>query len=269
MRSEIIHLTDLHLFCDPSAQLKGICTRKTLRDVLARVRARQPYFRWLVLTGDMAHDEELETYTALRELLGDWVHRCRLVPGNHDHRGHLRSMFPEIVPGGDGPLTFSLYASGWRLVGLDTHIPGQLFGGIDANQLDWLDHELADHAAEPTMLFMHHPPIPIGTPWLDQLALHNPRPLIDLLSGRLQVKLICTGHVHHDSEHSTGHARVFTTPSTSVQFVPGTGELAVDKRPAGYRVVVLEGATYTTQVVRCEPPAAHAEPGIDDQECSA
>jgi Icc protein len=251
----------LHLFADAAARWKGVPTRDSLRDVLAWIDSRDEGFDWLVLTGDLAHDEERATYQALRELLGERLGRCRLVPGNHDHRGYLREVFPELVPGGDGPLTFTLSVAGWRLIGLDSHVPGQVSGRIDREQCRWLERELSAHADQPALVFVHHPPVPVGSAWLDEIGLEDPQPLVEVLTAAPQVKAVCAGHVHHESQHRLGQAVVYTTPSTAVQFAPQTEEPRFDAVPPGYRVVTLDGAAYRTEVVRLPELKYPPDPG--------
>jgi Icc protein len=155
-----------------------------------------------------------------------------------------------LVPAGAGPLTFSLSVAGWRLLGLDTHLPGQVTGRVDQAQCRWLEQELAAHADQPTLVFMHHPPLPVQSPWLDSIGLEDPEPLVQVLTSAPQVKVICTGHVHHESQHRLGQALVVTTPSTAVQFEPQAEDLTLAALPPGYRVFVLDGPTYRTEVVR-------------------
>ena len=70
----ILQLTDLHLFSDPAAILKGVPTRESLVDVLRYVRQGIQSGKWtfshFVITGDLAHDEQHVTYEMLNELLG-------------------------------------------------------------------------------------------------------------------------------------------------------------------------------------------------------
>ena len=75
MKSRIVQVTDPHLFRDPDGVLAGVPTWKTFRAVLRKIGARHNDFDYLILTGDLAQDEELETYYMLREVLGDWLER--------------------------------------------------------------------------------------------------------------------------------------------------------------------------------------------------
>jgi hypothetical protein len=98
---------------------------------------------WFVTRGnhDRAHDGE--AYAGCR--VGEWQgHDCF-----HDR------FFP-----GDQPTYFSRALQGLRVIGLDTYDKpgrGNDPGGLSADQLDWFRTELAEHRAEPTLVFGHHP----------------------------------------------------------------------------------------------------------------
>jgi Icc protein len=251
---QILQLTDLHLMSDPDAALKGVRTRDTLNDVLRFVRKRCQADEWdfdyILVTGDLAHDEQLATYEALRELLGDWVSRCRLIPGNHDDRGLIRKVFPELVSVSAEFINFSVETAGWRLIGLDSHIDGELHGQVGERQLRWLAAELSTYAAQPTILFIHHPPVPVHSAWLDRIGLRDADALIELARSFSQVRVICTGHVHQELSEVLDGLRIITTPSTSVQFLPHQDELICDSIPPGFRIFRLRDDGYETEVVR-------------------
>ena len=107
MSVRIVQVTDPHLYRDTDGVLAGISTWKTFRAVLAQIERQHGDFDFLVLTGDLAQDEEFDTYLMLREALGDWLERCRIIPGNHDDPANLRKAFPELFSQDAGPLTFA------------------------------------------------------------------------------------------------------------------------------------------------------------------
>lgn len=269
MPNRILQISDLHLFADPMVELKGICTRGRLEGVLAALRAELPRAELLIVTGDLAHDERLETYQALRELLADWLPRVRILPGNHDNRGFIRQAFGDIVLSAWERNVFSDSVGNWRLIGLDSHIPGAVAGELGAEQLAWLEQQLAaaepafGKTAQPTVLFLHHPPISVGSPWLDQIGLTDAPALWELLDRFPSVKLICTGHIHQELTITRGGVVVLATPSTGVQFRPETESLVVDNLPPGYRLLELEDdGSMRTRVIRVVPPRRDQnEPG--------
>jgi len=249
----ILQITDLHLFRDPGQCLRGVATEDSFRRVLQLAQQRFAHADWVVLTGDLAHDEERDTYRRLREALGDWLPRCLLLPGNHDQRALLREVFPDRVGGGDGPVTFTTRLGDWQLVGLDSHQPGQVSGRLGHDQLQWLNTHLAPDA--PSLLFLHHPPFPVHSPWLDAIRLEDGDVFMQLVAARPQVRAVCCGHVHQELEAWHGPVRLLASPSTSLQFQPGTDALAIAPHQPGFRVLTLDGDALSTEIVRVSQAA--------------
>ena len=75
LTADILQLTDLHLMADPNAVLREVRTRQSLIDVLQLAKdhsqTESSRFDYVFITGDLTHDERLDSYDALRELLGD------------------------------------------------------------------------------------------------------------------------------------------------------------------------------------------------------
>lgn len=266
--ARIVQLTDLHLFADARARLFGIPTRETLVDVLAHLRAHAGHVDHLVVTGDHAHDERAGTYDTLRELLGPWHDRLWQVPGNHDDRARLRAAFPDRITGtGARPVRFAYRVERWLCVGLDTQVPGEVGGRLDGEQVGWLRERLDEHDPEAVALFLHHPPVALGCPWLDAIGLEGRELLAELLEADSRFRLVCCGHVHHESTTRLGAATVVTTPSTGLQFDPTGASAAFAGAPPGYRVVDLDGDAWSTHVVRL--PVARFAPTPPDAPRSA
>ena len=254
MSVEILQLTDLHLLSDPDATLKGVSTHKSLVDVLDFIDAGLNAGRWnidvAVITGDMAHDEQLATYETLKELFVDRFPRLCLIPGNHDDRNFIRRVFPEAGRASDEYITFSEELAGWRLLGVDSHVRGEVPGRVDEQHLEWLKGELTQHADQPTVLFTHHPPFKVQSEWLDKIGLREPDALNDLIGAFSQIRVVSAGHVHQHFEGRLGDVNLLTTPSTAVQFKPHAVTLVCDPIAPGFRVFKLDGDAIQTEVVR-------------------
>jgi Icc protein len=250
MTLKIVQISDLHLFADPDGELKGLKTQAGLTAVLSDIRDRHPDFDLLVISGDHTHDELPNTYRRIRRQLGAWVSRTRLIPGNHDERAVIREVFPDLVPASGERLTFEVELKGWRLLGIDSHVPGQLYGEVGEEQWEWLAERLG-RSSGPALLFLHHPPLPIGSPWMDAIGLRDAEGLKHVVRHSPQLKLICHGHIHQEFAGSLDGVPVRSAPSTAIQFRPQTRELQIDDLPPGYRVILLqEDGTFSTEVVR-------------------
>lgn len=261
--TRILQLTDLHLFCDEEATLKGIPTRQTLKNVVTHVLEQEQDFDHVIITGDHTHDERPESYTAVRELLAPWLDRLAIVPGNHDDRDVMRSVLGDVIErqtetpvDSDDRITFSFRCDRWLCVGLDTHLPGEVPGQFGEAQAAWLRSLLTAHGDQPAVLFCHHPPVELGSVWMDAIGLQDRKRLMAVAEDFPGVQLICCGHVHHESEHPAGSKRVVTTPSTGLQFDPRGTEPQFADDPPGYRIIELSNERLTTHVCRL-PHASH------------
>lgn len=251
MTARIIQLTDLHLFADPSAEVRGVRTRETFERVFAAVDARFDETDRLVITGDLTHDEKLETYQFLRKRLTRWLPKLRVVPGNHDDRALLRSVFHDRVASCGERIVFDDHADGWRLIGLDSHVPGQLHGELGLAQLEWLSKQLNSQPFGPTCLFFHHPPVTVRSEWLDRIGLTDALGFRNSMSLFPQIRIVVCGHIHQELTLMQARVAYVATPSTGVQFRPNTKTLEVDAQSPGYRVLDLEpDGTIRTHVAR-------------------
>jgi 3',5'-cyclic-AMP phosphodiesterase len=248
----IVQISDCHLFSDVEGTLLGMPTRPRLRRVMDEIEQRTPDFDLLVVTGDTAHDETGSTYDALADALGHRLERLRIVPGNHDERTSLSRLFPNACATVADRVTFLAEAAGWLLIGLDSQRPGESAGTLGEQQLEWLEAILEEKRHVDTVIFVHHPPIDVSSPWLDAIALQDADALGSVLDGHPQVKLVLTGHVHQEASGSLGHAHVLTTPAVGPQFRPHTENLEIEPGPPAYRVVELSpDGEWSTNVVRC------------------
>jgi Icc protein len=256
MSATIVQLTDLHLFTDREQQHSGITTWDTFEQVLAQVDQRHPDYDALILTGDLAQDEAAPTYAALRKHLGERITRCRFIPGNHDDRAYLgaafHDRFEQRYEDGADTLRFIEDHGGWRIIGVDSQIPGEIPGHIVGEQLAWLETELRNAGDMPVLLFIHHPPLPVDDAgWFGEVGFVDEAPFFEVLGNAPNVKILCAGHVHQDYTGKIGDIDFFTTPSTSVQFGEATDTEKVPGR-AGYRVFELTESGFSTEVFRLD-----------------
>lgn len=246
--ARIVQLTDLHLTAAPEGRSWRADVWQNLRRALGYVRNELGSVDLLVLTGDLANERRPETYARLREAVREWSDRLHVVPGNHDNREMVRAAFGDRLLPGSATLNFVAPLGGFRLVGLDTLRPWRIHGRLGEEQLAWLGRELRQ-AATPTILFMHHPPIRVGTWWLDKDVVRDHEPLRALVQGS-PVRAVFCGHVHQESTGRFGGAEVWTTPSTAYQFPPHAILPGSDRTPPAFRVIELDGERLETRVVR-------------------
>ncbi|MFO1019105.1 MAG: phosphodiesterase [Planctomycetales bacterium] len=251
MTLRVVQISDLHLFADPDGELKGLKPQAGVTAVLGTIQQRLPVIDQLISTGDHTHDELPATYQRLRGMLQPWLKTFHLLPGNHDERPVIREVFGEFCPAGTERIRFSFEAGGWLFLGLDSHVPGELYGEVGEEQWKWLEAELSRDATKPTAIFLHHPPLPIGSPWMDKIGLRDAEELTEILLRYRQVKFVSHGHIHQEFNGTCEGVPVMSCPSSAIQFRPRTEELEVDTLGPGFRVFELEtDGAWRTEVIR-------------------
>jgi Icc protein len=86
---------------------------------------------------------------------------------------------------------------------------------------------------------MHHHPLPMGSAWLDGVALRDAAAFWSIIDAHKQVRGVVCGHVHQESDQARNNVRFLSTPSTCAQFLPGNEFFALDDRPPGLRWIEL------------------------------
>jgi 3',5'-cyclic AMP phosphodiesterase CpdA len=189
----IAHLSDPHITTGPL----GAFPAAGLHKALGRVIGLEPRPQAVVLTGDLTDHGEADEYAALREILHGYPLPVFLAAGNHDDPTALRAEFAGTphLDGGDSTY-YAVDHGPARLVVLDSWIPQSASGRLGAEQLAWLDKTLLDQPDRPTLIAVHHPPVPLGLSLLDTMQLQDAPALAEVIQSHQQVGRILCGHGH-------------------------------------------------------------------------
>jgi Icc protein len=225
----LVQLSDPHLGSDGSAE--------GLAAAVAAVRALPHRPDAVLVSGDVAEHGAEEEYALARELLAPLEVPVHLIAGNHDR-------FAERT-------AYAVRCGALRLVACDTSIPGRDEGSLDVAGLEAL---LAENPQAPTIVAMHHPPVPIGIPFADRIGLPaaDRAALAALLRRSPQVRRVVSGHVHRVVLAQLGGVPVVTCTSTSTPLQAvlelGATTLAVTREPPSFVVHALVDGEINTQV---------------------
>jgi 3',5'-cyclic AMP phosphodiesterase CpdA len=141
-----------------------------------------------------------------------------VLPGNHDDRATLRRHFG--MPGTAGePVQYSADLGPIRLVVVDTTIPFEVPGALDADRLGWLDAELSAAPGIPTLVAMHHPAHTTGIPAWDEfgLAPGDQTAFVEVVARHPQVRRVVAGHFHRTITAEVAGRPALIIPSTYAQ----------------------------------------------------
>lgn len=227
----IAQITDTHLLDAAPDVLHGrVRPHDALVAVVDHLVGLDPPVAAVVWTGDLADTGAPGAYAQLRAQMArlDCVH-C-VSPGNHDSRPALRAAFPHQPwpdqPSGATDATGRLHGvwrvGGWRVIGLDSTLPGRSEGALAAEDLAWLERTLAQEPEAPCLVVLHHPPFATGIPHMDAMALQDPGPLMEILAAAAQVRHLACGHVHRavTAEVRGLGCSVAPSPALAVAFDP-------------------------------------------------
>ncbi len=245
MSVNLIQITDTHIQADPAATFDSVDSARTLSMVMAHIRANErPGL--ILLTGDLVHDPSPAAYGRLLDLLHESPAPIYAIPGNHDNPVLMESVLTVPVRH-----EREIQLNDWRILLLNSWLEGDHAGQLPTTELDWLDSRLNAQPDTPTLIAVHHPPVAIGSRWLDAMGLNNGEALLAVLDRQPQVAGVIWGHAHQVFESERNGVQLLGCPSTCVQFKPGSQEYASDDLPPGYRRLLLkDDGGIDSQVIR-------------------
>ena len=172
----------------------------------------------VLVTGDIADTRSPDEYAVARELLERIGVPVYPLPGNHDDRAGIRGAFD--LPGdADAPVQYDVDLGPLRLVALDSVVPGEDRGELDAARLAWLDDALAAEPARPTIVALHHPPLVLGIRVWDEIGLSpgDRAAFAAVLQRHPQVQVVVGGHLHLAIAAPFAGRMALSVPSTYMQ----------------------------------------------------
>lgn len=250
MTLKLVQITDTHLLADPTDVLRGDSPWASLQAVLTAITGTHPDV--LLITGDIAEAGHSQAYEQLLQLVEPLGIPVYWVPGNHDNCLVMGNMFFH-----DQKATFPqlINLGVWQLILLDSVLPTAEFGEgrLTQNTLTWLQTVLKREGDRPTMIALHHHPVPTGIGWLDTIHLQNHNDFRSLVQQYPQVRCITFGHVHRALDHCDTHARYYGCPSTFSQVTSLTEAQHPQLLQPGFRCFALNpDGSYQTDVKRVE-----------------
>ena len=193
----VVQISDTHLRAaphtpadkDPDASL--LATIDAVRDVRPDL---------VLLTGDLADDGSLAALQRLRTAVRFLSTSALAVAGNHDDLDNVRNVFGTVD---------TVEVGRWRVMGVESMIPGQDHGSVDVEQLSERLDRVDDR---PTLIGIHHPPRSPSTNPMFQLI--GAEAMLAALRDRPHVRVIASGHLHEVFDRREGELQICGGPSS-------------------------------------------------------
>ena len=243
----LLQITDTHLFADTTKSLVGINTYNSLKAIIQQINQSGEQPDLIILTGDLSQDGSTDSY---EHLLAQFkIFNCPIywILGNHDSAIALNQILTPSYFNNDKIIDLD----SWKIILLNTHIPGKVSGDLADDQLELLQRSLANTKNQGCLVMLHHHPITINSEWLDKIGLQHPKAFLDIIEQAPAVKAVVWGHIHQDFNVIHNDILFIATPSTCIQFKPKQKNFTLDEQQPGYRWIRLqENGSLTTEVFR-------------------
>jgi len=223
------------LFAEADGSLRGRVTYDTLLRVLEHFKDSNWPAHHVQVTGDLVQDDTRGAYERFCSTMATIGLPVYCVPGNHD----IRDLMREALQNEPFHYCSTLESGNWLIAGIDSCMEGSAAGHVDENELNRLGDLIETTHAAHVMVCLHHPPLPVGSRWLDELILQNREQFLERVTASQKVKLVVSGHVHQAFDRNYGSVRIINTPSTCRQFALGSDSFSLDDKPPAYRRLEL------------------------------
>ena len=196
---KVIHLSDPHIH---TKILNGIDPVNRFKEALNHIIKNHQDANLFVITGDLTHFGDEESYYRLNEILTKSALPKNLYPklmiGNHDNRENIKKIFSNIRIDENGFVEYFTEINDKRFIFLDTNLPETDQGHFCKKRQGWLIDNLKNNNENKKIyLFMHHNPLPLADKNSDEIGLQQREEFKNIIvANKNLIKHIFFGHQH-------------------------------------------------------------------------
>jgi len=238
---KIIQLSDSHLFCSKEQTFLDVPPYFHLERVIQRIKNESP--DCLFATGDLSHDGTPQSYEFFSDMISTLKIKTFWIPGNHDDFNVMGKVFSK-----NRYLIYQKHflIGRWQFICVETNVKNSDHGHIPNTEIDYISQCVQNTKAN-TVLLMHHHPLPVGTPLIDQFVIDNGADFLNKLKYYNQIKLIICGHTHGDySMCANSRLSIECCPASSLQWKKNTSEMDTINCP-GYKIYWFDNDFFSSR----------------------
>lgn len=162
--------------------------------------------------------------------------------GNHDSIENIEQIFSKKS---NFHRVNSTIFGPWNFIFLNTKYQNYGYGLLEDSELSMLEKELERNSSQFTAVIMHHHPIKVETPLIDNFILKRNKIFLSILN-RYKVNLIICGHVHESYSLNYENIYMESGPASCFQFKKGAIELEIEKK-IGYKIFYFSENGYNSE----------------------
>ena len=207
MNNSFIQISDSHI--DDEKNVWGTDSQKNLSTIVKSISNRN--YNALIISGDLAHNGTASSYSTLKDIIQPISDNLFILPGNHDNKLNLSSAFSEhYLP--------KLTIADWEIISIDSVQENKTSGFLNKAKLKLLTKKILSSTKKFIVLCLHHPPISMESDWDDKKSLENSDDFFRTIDKFSKIKAVIWGHAHQGSEFNRNNVKLFSCPSTTLQF---------------------------------------------------
>ena len=219
-----LQVSDSHVGFDKEAEVTAI---DTLNEAVERIKALAVKPSFLIHTGDITHLSKADQFDDADQIIGSTGIMTHYVPGEHDvvDAGQGKAYMDRYGKDSWGQGWYSFDQNGVHFVALVNvvNLKAGGLGNLGAEQLDWLQKDLAGRpSSQPIVVFAHIPLWSIYPDW--GWGTEDSAQALALLQ-RFGSVTVLNGHIHQIIQKVEGNMTFHTARSTAFpQPAPGTAK---------------------------------------------
>ncbi len=217
----IVQISDLHI-AGWGQKTFGIAPMaENLARCVEYINRLKPQPDLVLVTGDVSNQGLKQEFERAADLLSKLHYPFYVIPGNHDDRAALVSAFGKQTCPTESKDFVNYVIEGYdvRLITVDSTIPNAAGGEICATRAAWLNQRLNEAETQPTIIFMHHPPVNFGVAETNIDGFIGAERLGNVIEKYANVERILCGHIHLPALLQWRGTVVNTAPSIGMRLV--------------------------------------------------
>ena len=235
----------MHLL-NEGALINEVDPAKNLAKALKDIFKNHPKMKFITMTGDLTQNGDLESYETLARVIKASPIPIFPIIGNHDKRKNFWKFFPKQRNG--KYVQYTKVFNNRAFIFLDSVKEGVHSGHMDKDRFEWLEEKLKKYQNKDIYLFMHHHPVFVDMPPMDNLYnFKSAHKFWKIVTKYPNVKHIFFGHLHRnfDGRHKGIGLSSVNSTSFQIAYTPNEEQeyLILDEPPT-YSIVKIKKHTF-------------------------
>lgn len=215
----IAQISDSHIAAPGKKAYNIASTAENMASCVEHINRLNPQPNLVLFTGDITYSGKITEARRAADILNELCCPFYVTPGNHDIRSTLRSVFKKngCPAENSGFLNYVVENYDIRMIGLDTTRTNAPGGEICHRRAKWLSEKLKENSEQPTIIFMHHPPVKLGVLETDEDGFIGADLLGEIVAKYSNILSLLCGHIHLAAHVNWRGKTISTAPSMGLQ----------------------------------------------------